>query len=167
MTSPVNSSPIACKCKLKEVLFQVLEMHSDRAHHRQPVATSTDTRTAVPRPCVTLGVPPASYPVLLPNYPVWNIKLVHCLMTSKSRFSFWRIKQTSGGNPHCKVKCYTISDEGEINHTNQRQNYANGTRVMMLLFFLRPNVSSAGPLPGCLPRELLAITRLPWSLFNQ
>ena len=140
MTSVVNSSPIACRGKLNEVLFQALGMHSDREHHGQPVANSTGTRTAVPQPCVTLGVPPASYPVLcyllasiiasilviflanmialqvsfstkkkqgnwislrhqnqaftpaypvlLPNYPVWNIKLVHCLMTFKSRFSF-------------------------------------------------------------------------------
>ena len=41
MTNPVNSSPITCKGKLKEVLFQALGMHSHREHHGQPVANST------------------------------------------------------------------------------------------------------------------------------
>jgi len=48
MTSPANSSPIACKGKLKEVLFQALGMHSDREHHSQLMASSTGTHTAVP-----------------------------------------------------------------------------------------------------------------------
>ena len=48
MTSPANASPIACKGKLKEVLFQALRMHSNREHHGPHVASSTDTRTAVP-----------------------------------------------------------------------------------------------------------------------
>jgi len=49
MTSPANSSPITCKGKLKEVVFQALGMHLDREHHGQPVANSTGTRTTVPR----------------------------------------------------------------------------------------------------------------------
>ena len=48
MTSPANPNPIACKGKLKEVLFQALKMHLDRAHHGQPVASSTGSRTTVP-----------------------------------------------------------------------------------------------------------------------
>ena len=62
MTSPVNSSPIACIGKLKEVLFQDLEMHSDIAHHGQPVASSTGTRTAVPPALRHPGCTPCKLP---------------------------------------------------------------------------------------------------------
>jgi len=62
MTSPVNSSPIACKGKLKEVLFQALEMHSDRAHHSQPMANSTGTCTAVPPAVRHPGCTPCKLP---------------------------------------------------------------------------------------------------------
>ena len=53
MTSPVNLSPIACKGKLKEVLFQALGMHSNSEHHGQLVASSTGTRMAVRHPRCT------------------------------------------------------------------------------------------------------------------
>jgi len=53
MTSPVNSSPIACRGKLKEVLFQALGMHSNSEHHGQLVASSTGTRMAVRHPGCT------------------------------------------------------------------------------------------------------------------
>jgi len=62
MTTPVNSSPIACKCKLKEVLFQAFEMHSDRADHGQPVANSTGTCTAVPPAVRRPGCTPCRLP---------------------------------------------------------------------------------------------------------
>jgi len=64
ITSPVNSSLIACKGKLKEVLFQALEMHSDRVHHSQLVASSTGTHTAV-APAVRH---PRCTPCRLPNF---------------------------------------------------------------------------------------------------
>jgi len=108
-----------------------------------------------------------TYPVLLPNYPIWNIKLVHCLNDLQIKIFFLEDKINIWRKPHCKEKYWLISKEGEINLTNQRQNCANGTRVMMLFAFLRPKVSSAGPLLGCLPRELLDVTRLLWGLFNQ
>ena len=64
LTSPVNSNPIACKGKLKEILFQALEMHSEIAHHGRPVASSTGTRTAVP-PAVRH---PGCTPYKLPDF---------------------------------------------------------------------------------------------------
>jgi len=64
ITSPASSSPIACKDKVKEVLFHALGMHLDREHHSQPVASSTGTRTAVPPTVRHLGCTPVVYPIL-------------------------------------------------------------------------------------------------------
>ena len=65
MTTPANSSPITCKGKLKEVVFQALGMHLDREHHGQPVASSTGTRTTVPPVVSHLGCTPCRLLALL------------------------------------------------------------------------------------------------------
>jgi len=64
MISLANLSPIACKGKLKEVLFHALGMHLAREHHGQPVASSTGTRKVVPPTVRHPGVPLAGYPIL-------------------------------------------------------------------------------------------------------
>jgi len=62
MTSLVHSSPIACKGKLKEVLFQALKMHLDRADHGQLVVSSTGSRTVVPPAMHHPGCTPCKLP---------------------------------------------------------------------------------------------------------
>ena len=106
-----------------------------------------------------------AYPVLLPNYAVWNIKLDHCLNDLQIQILFFEDKIDILRKPPCEGKLQYQLGRGK-NHSDKISDKAVriGPGAMMLLFSMK--VSSASSLLGCLPRELLVMTRLLGRLFN-